>query len=184
MKHSEDLKLVIQAFNNSMRKRVESASTAVANLLNTQFFGISGPVKRLAAILGATGEHAGESLLEAILPEGHTKPIFSLNDALAAAGPLLKKRPYNAELHLAIGLLRVFDATQTSSEPGGEPRCDFHSETQDYLVGVSVLDPYGPLFFEMIRVVLAKLSPLHLETWDSAEEPGHADEAAKDFMWR
>ena len=153
-------------------------------MLNTQFFGISGPVKRLGAILGATGEHEGESVLQAILPEGHTKPIFPLSDALATAGPLLKKRPYNAELHLAIGLIRVFDATRNSSEPGGEPRCNFHSETQDYLIGVAALDPYGPLFFEMIRVVLAKLSPMHYELWDSVEKPEHVDEAAEDFMWR
>ena len=153
-------------------------------MLNTQFFAISGPVKRLGAILGATGEHEGESVLQAILPEGHTKPIFPLSDALATAGPLLKKRPYNAELHLAIGLIRVFDATRNSSEPGGEPRCNFHSETQDYLAGVAVLDPYGPLFFEMIRVILAKLSPVHFEIWDSAEKPEHAAEAAEDFVWR
>ncbi len=75
--------------------------------------------------------------------------------------------------------------SRASDSDGGVESCDFHSEThwQDYLVGVSALDPYGPLFFKVIRVVLAKLSQMHLETWDSAEKPEHVDEAAEDFTW-
>ena len=49
---SEDLKLLIIALNNSMKKRVDLASKATADLLNNSVFCVGGPVKRLAACLG------------------------------------------------------------------------------------------------------------------------------------
>jgi hypothetical protein len=50
---SKDLKLVIIALNNSLEKRVELASRATADFLNNAIFNLGGPVKSLAAYLGA-----------------------------------------------------------------------------------------------------------------------------------
>jgi hypothetical protein len=160
-----------------LRKRVELASTAVANMLNTLMFGIGGPVKRLAEVLGATGEHTGECVLQQIIPEGYTLPIFPLSDAEASSRPLVKNR-YNPDLHIALGLLRCFDARQNSSKVGGEPYCDFHSHTKEFMKGVNALDPYGPLFFEMIRVILIKLSPIHADIFELADTPDEVEKAA------
>ena len=121
---SEDLKLLIIALNNSLKKRVELASKATADLLNNSVFCVSGPVKRLAGILGGTGDRAGECLLQEIIPDGWTQSIFPNSDSEATTRPLLKGR-YNPELHLAIGLLRMFDAEANSPVPGTPPQCDF-----------------------------------------------------------
>ena len=120
MKHyagSEDLKLLITALNNSLKKRVDLASKATAELLNNSIFCVGGPVKRLAACLGNTGERAGECVLQNLLPEGFTQSVFPISDNESTARPLLKGS-YNQELHLAIGLLRMFDAEANSPVPG------------------------------------------------------------------
>ncbi len=70
------------------------------------------------------------------------------------------KNKYNPQLHLAIGMLRIFDATQNTPVAGGEPFCDFHSETLECMKGAGALPPYGPLFFELAREILPKLFPL------------------------
>ena len=123
---SEDLKLLIIALNNSLKKRVDLASKATAELLNNSVFCVSGPVKRLAACLGNTGERAGECVLQNLLPDGWTQSIFPISDTEATARPLVKGK-YNQELHLAIGLLRMFDAEANSPVPGTPPQCDFRN---------------------------------------------------------
>jgi hypothetical protein len=160
-----------------LRKRVELASAAVANMLNTSMFGIGGPVKRLAEVLGATGEHTGECVLQQIIPPGYTLPIFPLSDAEASSRPLVKNR-YNPELHIAIGLLRCFDARENSVDGGGEPSCDFRSRTREYIKGVNALPHYGPLFFEMMKVILIKLSPIHAGIFNKAETSEGVETAA------
>ena len=49
---------------------------------------------------------------------------------------------------------------------------------QEYLKGVNKLEHYGPLFFEMIRVILIKLSPIHAGIFDSADTPEEVERAA------
>lgn len=133
----------------------------MANLLNHSVFPHSGPVKRLAEVLGATGEYAGECLLQNILPPGYDteKAIFPVSDLEASSKPLVKGR-YDPDLHLAIGCLRMFDATQNSAQPDGEPQCNFHSQSSDYIKGAAFLDPYGPMFWPIIRSIVPALSPM------------------------
>jgi hypothetical protein len=139
---------------------MELASKATADLMNTAIFPISGPEQSLAEYLGATGRHAGVCLLRNFIPIGYRKPIFPMTDAEAASKPLVKNK-YNSQLHLAIGMLRIFDATQNTPVAGGEPFCDFHSSTLECMKGAGALPPYGPLFFEMAREILPKLCPHH-----------------------
>ena len=111
-----------------LKKRMEIASRAAANFLNSSVFGLPGPEKNLARTLGAVGDHAGEcfKLLKEILRTGSKGkfPIFPFSDSEASARSLVKN-PYTPELHLAIGMLRIFDAERNILE--GEPRCNFHA---------------------------------------------------------
>ncbi len=77
--------LVIIALNNSLKKRVEQASKAAADFLNHIIFTASGPVKSLAGYLGATGEHAGECLLQFFIPDGYSQTIFPYSDTESAS---------------------------------------------------------------------------------------------------
>ena len=111
------------------------ASQKTANFLNHCVFGHAGPIRAFAKTLGATGEYQSQCLLEQYLPPGYSKPIFPLNDNDVAGGPLVKGG-YQAERHLAIGLLRVFDATLNSTQAGGEPVFDWHDKHGQYMRGV------------------------------------------------
>ena len=133
-------------------------------------------MKSLAGFLGATGEHAGECLLGNFIPEGYTGSIFPTNDAESASKPLVKGK-YDPDIHLAIGLLRIFNAKQNSTEAGGEPYCDFHSETSEYIKGSASLDVYGPLFFVLWKHILPKLSPLIGKLICSAQTPEEVERA-------
>jgi hypothetical protein len=171
---SNDLKLVIVALNNSMKKRIELASRATAGWLNSAVFGMAGPVKSLARYLGATGERAGECLLEEIIPQGfELSHIFPYSDGESAARPLVKSR-YNAELHLAIGMLRIFNAEDNHLEAHSPPQCNFRCEP--YIEGAAMLDPYGPLFFVMAAQILPKVSPMLGDMFCNAKSP---EEVAK-----
>ena len=162
--------LVIIALNNSLKKRVELASKAAADFLNHTIFNTSGPVKSVARYLGATGEHAGECLLRNFIPEGYSQSIFPYSDTEAAGKPLVKGK-YVPALHLAIGCLRVFNAEENSADPQGEPVCNFHSHTSVFIKGAACLDPYGPLFFVMVRHILPKLSPMLGDMFCNAATP-------------
>ena len=165
---SEDLKLLIIALNNSLKKRVDLASKATADLLNNSVFCVGGPVKRLAACLGNTGERAGECVLQNLLPEGFTQSVFPISDTEATARPLLKGS-YNQELHLAIGLLRMFDAEANSPVPGNPPQCDFRNTP--YIEAGGVLSEYGPIFFVIAAHILPKLSPMLGDMFCNANTP-------------
>lgn len=156
-----------------MKKRVEVASRATADFLNNSVFNLSGPIKSLAGYLGATGERAGECLLQAIVPKGSKQSIFPVSDNESAARPLVKGR-YDPELHLAIGMLRIFDATQNNPEEGCPPQCDFHGTP--YIEGAGMLDAYGPMFFVMAKHILPRLSPMLGEMFCNATKP---EEVAK-----
>ena len=151
-----------------MKKRMELASRATAVWLNNSVFGMAGPVKGLARYLGATGDRAGECLLEDILPPGFELSIFPYSDAESAARPLVKGR-YKPELHLAIGMLRIFNAEDNNLEAHSPPQCDFRREP--YIAGAAKLEPYGPLFFVMVRTILPKLSPMLGEMFCNAKTP-------------
>jgi hypothetical protein len=170
---SEDLKLVIIALNNSLKKRVELASRAIADFLNNAVFNLGGPVKPLAGYRGATGDRAGQCLLQEIVPEGSMLSIFSVSDNESAARPLVKRRD-DPDLHLAIGMLRIFDAEQNSVEAGCPPRCDFHNPL--YIEGAGMLEPYRPMFFVIAQQILPKLSPMLGDMFCNAKTP---EEVAK-----
>jgi hypothetical protein len=76
---SDDLMLVIISLNNSVKKRVEQASKAAADYLDHTIFIASGPMKSLARYRRATGEHAGECLLQNFIPEGYLQSFACLN---------------------------------------------------------------------------------------------------------
>ena len=155
---SDDLKLVDVALNKSMKKSMELASRATAVWLNNLVFGIPGPVNSLARYLRATGNRAGECLLEDIIPEGFELSSFPYSDNESAAMPSVNGR-YNPQLHLAIGMLR-------SSSP---PQSDFRREP--YIQGAVMLDPYGSLLFVMAGHILLKLSPILGEMFCNAKTP-------------
>ncbi len=178
---SDDLKLLVVALNNSMKKRMELASRATAVWLNNSVFGIPGPVKSLARYLGATGDRAGECLLEDILPEGFELSIFPYSDNESSARPLVKGR-YNAELHLAIGMLRSFNAEENNPVSGSSPQCNFRSEP--YIQGAAMLDPYGPLFFVMAVQILPKLSPILGEMFCNAKTPAEVSKVMESTFTR
>jgi hypothetical protein len=160
MNGSHDLALVLVALNNSCKKRIEIASRATAHLCNNVFFAGGGPHKKYAKTLGATGDFSGTGLLDQFTPTDYTKPLFPTKDEEANFKALAKMRG-NDELNLAIGLLRMFDAERNSAHVGGEPRCNFHNTNNDFVVGGSALDHYGPLWFPIYNTVLLALSSIY-----------------------
>ena len=169
---SEDLALLVQAATNTLKKRLDMASRALADFLNNMIFGHSGPVRQFAAALGADGGRAGTCLLEGIRCN-YTKAFFPVSDGQAAGTPLVKGQ-YKAQLHFTIGMLRIFDA-QENSTSGGTPYCDFFDRNQRYLRGGNLLCAYGPLFFPMLEAVLPKLSPIHWEYVQSVKTEDDVD---------
>ncbi len=157
---------------------MELASKATADLMNTAIFPISGQEQSLAECLRATSRHASVCLLRNFIPIGYRKPIFPMTDAEAASKQLVKNK-YNKQLHLAISMLHIFDATQNTSVVGGEPFCDFHSQTLECMKGAGALPPgpYGPLFFEMAREILPKLCPLIGDFFSKADTPEMVEKA-------
>ena len=87
----------------------------------------------------------------------NTAPLSPSSDAEAAGSPLVR-RPYDADLHLAIGNLKQFDATKNGA-PGALPCCDFLSTTGEIIQGGALLDVWGPLWFVVAREVLPILVP-------------------------
>ncbi len=63
------------------------------------------------------------------------------------------RRPYEADLHLAIGNLKQFDATKNRA-PGALSCYDFFSTTGEIIQGSALLDVWGPLWFVVAREVL------------------------------
>lgn len=147
---------------------MDVASRATADFLNHAVFNLSGPVKPLSGFLGATGDRAGECLLQKIVPKGSLLSIFPVSDSEATARPLLKSR-YDPELHLAIGMLRIFNAGCNSVEEGCPPQCDFHNAP--YIEGAGMLDTYGPMFFVMAQNILPKLCPMLGDMFCDAKTP-------------
>ncbi len=144
--------------------------------MNNSIFPLGCPVKSLAAYLEATGEHAGECLLQDLIPKGNSLSIFTSNDSKAASKPLVKSK-YNPELHLTGGLLCIFNYTKNSSEVGGEPSCNFHSETSQYMIGAGSLPAYRPLFFVITRHILPKLAPLIRDIFAKVKTPSQVEKA-------
>ncbi len=166
-----------------MKKRLALASKATADILNSLVFGARGPVKSLASIFGATGDRAGEGLLQNFIPDGYDKPIFPVSDNEAAAKPLVTGK-YNPDLHLALGLLRTFNSELNSTEVGGEPVCNFHSETSEFIKGAGSLPPYSPFYFFFLSKILPKLSPFHANLFNETTTSGDMDKAAHSTFTR
>jgi len=144
------------------------ASQKTANFLSNSVFGHGGPIRALARTLGATGQYQSRCLLEQYLTPGYTKPIFPLNDNDVAGGPLVKGR-YHAERHLAIGLLRVFDAKLNTTQEGGEPVFDWHDKQGQHMVGVGSAAVYGPLSTYIWDASLSVLCPKYKALFDAAK---------------
>ena len=107
-------------------------------------------------------------MLQDIILDGWTQSIFPISDSEATARPLLKGG-YNQELHLAIGLLRMFDAEANSPVPGNPPQCDFRKTP--YIEANGVLSEYGPIFFVIAAHILPKLSPMLGDMFCNANTP-------------
>jgi hypothetical protein len=143
------------------------ASQKTANFLNNSVFGHAGPIRAFASTLGATGQYQSQCLLEQYLTPGYSKPIFPLNDNDVAGGPLVKGR-YHAERHLAIGLLRVFDAKLNSAQAGCEPVFDWHDKQGQHMLGVGSAAVYGPLSTYIWDASLSALCPKYKALFDAA----------------
>ena len=143
------------------------ASQKTANFLSNSVFGHGGPIRALARSLGATDKYQSRCLLEQYLTPGYSKPIFPLNDNDVAGGPLVKGG-YQAERHLAIGLLRVFDATLNSTQAGGEPVFDWHDKYGQHMRGVGSAAVYGPLSTHIWTASLSTLCPKYKALFDAA----------------
>jgi hypothetical protein len=108
---SDDLVLLVTAATNSVKKRLEMASRSLADFLNSKVFGVAGPVKAFAKVLGSIGQYSGISLLDGFCGSEYSKPLFPTSDALAAGSPLVKgDYQQKREIHFTIGMIRVFDA--------------------------------------------------------------------------
>jgi hypothetical protein len=166
-----------------VKKLLELASRSVAEVLNTLVFGAAGPVKPLASIFSATGDRTRDCLLQNCIPDGYDKSIFSVSVSEAAAKPLVK-RGYNPNLHLAISMLRCFNAELNSTEVGGEPVCNLHSEESEYIKGAGSLPPYSHFYHLLLSKVLPKLSPIHADMFTAATTPTAIDDAVDAFFPR
>ena len=81
------LNVLIIALKNGIKRRIKLASRATANLLKQSVFPHCGPVKRLARVLGATGNYTRECLLQNIPPPGYDseRAIFPVSDLSASS---------------------------------------------------------------------------------------------------
>jgi len=166
---SHDLAVFLQACNNSCKKRLDTATKKTAAFLNASVFGLAGPVRILAKTLGATGEHQGVCLLDQYIRPGYSRPIFPVSDIEAAGGPLVKGR-YQPELHLALGLMRIFNAELNSTQPGGQPVFNWHNppEKGGPMIGAGGAAVYGPMSISVWECTIANLSSKHKSLLDNA----------------
>ena len=155
------------ALNNSCKRRLTLASQKLANFLNNCVFGLCGPMDIFSKTLGATGKYKSMCLLAKYLSKGYSRPIFPLSDNDVAGGPLVKDG-YNALRHLAIGLLRVFDANLNSTQPGGEPYFNWHDEEGQHMLGAGDVPPYGPMSTHIWNHSLAMLCPKYKSLLETA----------------
>ncbi len=77
---------------------------------------------------------------------------------------------YHAGHSQAIGNLCQSNAKLNSTQVGGEPFCDFHSKTSEFIKGAASLDADGPLSIVIMKTVLPMLSPMrdNLKLFDDA----------------
>ena len=205
MHGSEDLLLMVNAATNTVKKRLDMASRSLADFLNVSVFGAAGPVKAYAKPLGATGEHAGVSLLDGFCGSAHKRALFPTSDVLAAGSPLVKgDYQSKRELHFTIGMLRVFDAQvqlaiascyflfimslldsqENSPTPGADPYCNFHDMNKRYISGAGVLPPYGQMWFPIIEAILPSLSSSIWKLYDSVKDEEGVDRALEKTFQR
>ena len=192
---------MVQAATNAVKKRLDMASRALADFLNVSIFGAAGPGKMYAKILGATGEHAGISLLDGLCGSDYKKAPFPTSDALAAGSPLVKgDYQSKRELHFTIGMLRVFDAQvifvsasrcsflfdwelvgfageQPNACHGTDPCCNFHAMNKRFISGAGLLPTYGELWWYILDVILPSLSPSIWKLFNSVKDEEGVDRA-------
>ena len=202
---SNDLLLLVHAATNTVKKRLDMASRSLADFLNVSVFGAAGPVKAYAKPLGATGEHAGISLLDGFCGSEYKKALFPTSDVLAAGSPLVKgDYQSKRELHFTIGMLRVFDAQvilampssctlfplsllylqENASVPGQDPRCNFHDMNKRYLRGAAMLPTYGQMWFPIVEAILPSLSTSIWNLYESVKDEEDVDRALEKTFQR
>jgi hypothetical protein len=172
---SKDLQILIDGCNKALTKRILVASERTAIFLNN-VFAETGPSHSLREFLG--GED-GKSLLKRVLPprtyaEGTGGHLFPLRDG--APRPLLKVKDWQ-QLQSAIGLMRQFNVSQNSAQPGGEPFLSFGAPP--YITGGHLLPTYGPMMGRMLDVVIPALGDGLAAPFASMKTPSDVDQAFK-----
>jgi hypothetical protein len=100
---------------------------------------------------------SNEFLLREFVSDRLRAPLFPTSDSDAAKSPLVKGA-IDPVLHLTIGNLKQLDATKNGT-PGTLPQTDWFNPSGDVLQGADLLDVHGPMFFELLRLLLPKLTP-------------------------
>jgi hypothetical protein len=111
-----------------------------------------GPAKEYRPIMGAD-----EFLLREFVSDRHSATLFPTSDSDAAKSPLVKGA-IDPVLHLTIGNLKQLNAT-ANGVPGALPQTNWFNPSGDVLQGADLLDVHGPMFFELLRLLLPKLIP-------------------------
>jgi hypothetical protein len=170
---SDDVALLVDAAQNSLKKRIETVSLSVANWLNTHVLSLSGCHKSLRHVLGGT---PGTCLIEKAVGADR-KGLLIPTSEIAAKTSFITKGGYKSELHFTIGVLRQVDVSVNSPEPGGEPFCDLGREDEQYIVGGQLLDSHGPMSFEIMKQITPHLGGKLAALFDSVRSPEDVDAA-------
>jgi len=80
------------------------------------------------------------------------------------------KGRYQPELHLALGLMRMFNAELNSTQPGGQPVFNWHNPPEEGgpMIGAGGADVYGPMSISVWECTIANLSSKHKSLLDNA----------------
>ena len=100
---------------------------------------------------------ADDFLLREFVSDRHSATLFPTSDSDAAKSPLTKGA-IDPVLHLTIGNLKQLNAT-ANGVAGALPQTDWFNSSGDVLQGADLLDVHGPMFFELLRLLLPKLIP-------------------------
>ena len=146
---SENLRILVDFTVKAAIKRLDEATEALADFLNSYVLGSNGPDKRLAMYLCAPG-HTGSLVANHIPREhaGHAGRIIPKNLNEAKQLPLFNA---HTDLVLAFGCLRSFDYSANNTISSQPPQSNFSVPRGTVIMkGTKRLDKYGPLFYELL----------------------------------
>ena len=136
-----------------MSNRFEGCAKFLADFLNTNLFGPSGPHQGLKLFL--VPEHHTGNVLKDFLTEGYKGRVCPISAKEANTLPLSQDTPPN--LLLGMGCLRMFDM-DSNGEDGHSPQCTFSPQPKQLLINGSLqLDRYGPIGFEIMYTIAGAL---------------------------